>query len=72
VWVAKLDRAGSWQWTLSAGGAGADRASGIGVDSAGDIYVTGSFSDTATFGTVEVSSKGGTDVFVWKISAEGR
>lgn len=37
-------------WAQSAGGAGTDEAGGVAVDGFGNIYVTGSFSQTATFG----------------------
>lgn len=61
-------QAPTWDWAISPGlGTGNNTA----VDAAGNVYVTGSFSDTATFGTTTLISGGGTDLFVAKLTPAG-
>ncbi|GAG02153.1 unnamed protein product, partial [marine sediment metagenome] len=43
----------------------------IAVDATGNIYITGNFSDTATFGSYTLSSAGLNDIFVAKLDANG-
>ena len=71
VFVAKLDTNGGWQWAKCAGGTGSDKGAGIAVDPNGNIYVTGFFSGTATFGTTTLTSQGAEDVFVAKLDTNG-
>lgn len=68
IFVAKYDPAGTPLWVVSAGGANADMVAGIGVDAAGNAYITGNFSGSATFGTHVLTSTGGFDVFVAKLA----
>lgn len=69
--VAKVSPTGSWQWAVVVGSSQIDEIHGIGMDGAGDVYVTGEFMGTVAFDTVSVSSSGSTDVFVAKISQAG-
>ena len=72
IFVAKLSPNGNWLWAVKAGGTSSnDRGYGIAVDGAGNAYVTGYFQDTATFGSHSLSSSGGYDIFVAKLSPEG-
>ena len=68
IFIAKLDLDGNWQWAASAGGTGHDRGSGITIDDAGNCYIIGTFSETATFGTHTLSSIGNVDIFVARVS----
>src|ERR1017187_5298131 len=55
------------------GGAGAERATSVAVDSAGSAYLTG-FTDSTNFPTVlpfQNANRGGNDVFVAKLNASG-
>lgn len=55
---------GSPVWALAFGGGGADNGRGIAVDG-GDVFVTGSFRNTASFGcTSTATSLGAEDVFM--------
>jgi len=68
VFVAKLDIDGNWQWAKQAGGSGYDYGYCISVDANSNSYVTGSFEETATFGTTTLTSSGSSDIFVAKIT----
>ncbi len=76
IFVSKLDSAGNFAWARSMGGTGDDSAAGIGVDSTGNVYTTGYFSGTATFGlntltSLPLASAGGTDIFIAKLNSAG-
>ena len=71
IFVAKMDSSGNWLWITGAGGSDSERSKSISLDSAENIYVTGSFYDTTTFGSHSLTSNGGSDVFVAKMDANG-
>ncbi len=51
IFVAKLTAAGNWKWAKKAGSsAGGERGNGICTNNKGNIFVTGTFADTAKFG----------------------
>ena len=69
IFVAKISPEGTWQWATRAGGAGGDRPFGIDIGPGGQTYVTGFFTGTASFGSQNITSAGGQDIFVAKISS---
>ncbi len=71
AFVAKLDPAGYWVWAKGAGGTAGDQAYGIGLDNAGNIYVTGYFAGTADFFMNILTSQGSDDIFVAKLDPDG-
>ena len=71
IFVAKLSSTGTWAWAVAVGGAGSDNASGVAIDAAGRIIISGSFSDQVRFGAVALTSQGSLDVFVAQISSLG-
>ncbi|HAK78369.1 MAG TPA: hypothetical protein DCM71_16015 [Runella sp.] len=71
IFVAKYSSSGTLQWVQKAGGASGDGASGIAADGSGNVYVTGNFLRTAAFGTTNLTSTGGTDIFVAKYNSSG-
>lgn len=75
VFTAKLDSAGNpaavWAGLGTIGGTGNKVGSGVAVDGLGNMYVTGSFERTATFGSTTLTSAGSTDAFVMKLSETG-
>lgn len=66
-----------WQWAVGAGGASADGDNGVPdntaivTDNDGNVYVTGRFQGTASFGQYTRTSAGGYDIFVAKIDSVG-
>lgn len=72
IFIAKYNSGGTLQWAQRAGGTGADDGKGIAINSSsGDIYVAGEFSGTASFGTINVTSAGYSDVSIAKYNADG-
>ena len=71
IFAAKLDPTGNWLWAVKAGSTSEDFGNGIAVDSAGNAYLTGEFSGTATFGTHTLISSGGYDIFAAKLDPTG-
>jgi len=63
-----------FEWAKRMGGTGGDIGSGIAVDASGNVYTIGSFQGTADFdpgtGTANLTSAGGYDVFLSKISLD--
>jgi len=73
AFVTKLDATGSTVlFTAYVGGSGDDTATGVAVDQAGVIYVTGT-TDSVDFPTLNgyQTYRGATDAFVTKLSADG-
>lgn len=58
-------------WNLILGGAQADQAGGVAVDSAGNVYVVGAFSGSMTVSGFTLTSAGGTDAFIAKFDPQG-
>lgn len=71
IFIAKLDTNSDWLWAISAGGTGSDTGSGIATDLEGNCFVTGSFSGTAAFGSLNLTSAGGYDILITKIAPNG-
>jgi len=70
IFVTKLDGDGNWLWAKQAGGTSWDYGYGIAIDSSGNSYVTGYFQETASFGSIELTSSGNNDIFIAKLGAE--
>jgi hypothetical protein len=71
IFIAKYDNAGNFLWAKQAGGVDTDHSYGISADANGNIYLTGSFSGTATFGTTTLTSYGSSDIFIAKYDNAG-
>ena len=70
IFVAKLDNNGNWLWVKQAGGISSDEGFAITTDSSENSYVTGYYQGTASFGSIELTSSGGNDIFIAKLGAE--
>jgi hypothetical protein len=72
VFLAELDGNGNHQWSESFPSAGWGAASyGVGTDAAGNIYLSGIFTDTVDFGGGPLTSAGNYDQFLVKLDANG-
>ncbi len=72
VFIAKYNAMGVVQWATKAGGVGSDRAYSIKTDDVGNVYITGFYYGTATFGTTTITSVSNTqDVFIAKYDFSG-
>jgi hypothetical protein len=73
IFVAKYDNTGNLTWARSGTSAEA-QAQALTVDAAGNIYLTGYFKNTLSFGTYNITGAGGTagsSIFIAKIDAGG-
>lgn len=70
VFIAKLNSSGVFQWVKKGGGSGFDAAYGITLDAGGNIYITGSFNNTALFGNTQFNTTGNA-AFVMKYNSNG-
>ncbi|MGB0931047.1 MAG: SBBP repeat-containing protein, partial [Chitinophagales bacterium] len=71
IFAAKFDESGTLQWMNQAGGAYSDLGTAIDLDDSGNAYLTGSYEDTAFFGTENITTHGSTDFFLTKINESG-
>ena len=73
IFVAKMNRTGSWLWAVSAGGLHDDDGIDLAVDSNGDVFVTGNFRGTSLFGSSSLTAgpNSNSDFFVAKIDTWG-
>jgi len=71
LFVARLDSTGKVTWVTTAGGTGNDNATGVGVDSQGNVTFVASTTTVATFGTTTVPNKGSYDIVVAKLTGSG-
>ena len=81
IFVAKYDSNGALQWARRAGGdtpprsdrrdEGRDAGRGIGVDAAGNVYVTGGFFGTSDFGSLTLMASGNRQFFLAKYDNSG-
>lgn len=76
VFILKLDALGNFLWAVKAGTTAAGcYGNSIAVDGNGNVLVTGIFSGTVDFdpgaGVVNLSSVGGDDIFIMKLTSAG-
>lgn len=75
VFVCKLNSDGEFMWAAQTGGESNDIGYGVTTDSDGNVYVCGHFTGTADFdpasSSYTLSSAGGADCFIWKLSSAG-
>lgn len=68
IFIYKLDSGGNWIWTKTAGGTLDDIGYGIAEDTSNKIAITGSFQSSITFGELQLTSQGSTDIHVGRIA----
>ncbi len=70
VFVACYNNAGTLEWVTKAGGALDDRARGIGCDGT-NLYITGQFGNTASFGSATLTAADSSDIFIATLTNSG-
>ena len=65
--IVKYSPSGTVLWAKSLGG----EADGVITDNAGNVYITGSYGGTKSFGTTVLTAVGSVDVFIAKLDASG-
>lgn len=72
IFISKLDASGNSVWFQTLGGIQPDSGRAIALDSSGNVYVAGMFSDVLIVGTNPIiNSQGSTDVFLVKLDSSG-
>lgn len=75
VFVQKMDASGNFVWVKSFGSIETERGNSIAVDAYGNVYTAGDFGGTVDFdpgsGTANLTSVGGTSIFVQKMDSSG-
>jgi hypothetical protein len=71
AFVARIDPSGTWTWATRAGGTDGTYPWGVSALPDEGAIVAGFFAGTTSFGTTELTSLGGFDVFVARIGADG-
>lgn len=71
IFITKLNSNGNFIWAQKAGGMSSDHGYGIATDSNGSCYITGRFSENASFGSLELTSSGDYDIFIAKLDTSG-
>ena len=75
IFLAKYGQSQELLWIVQAGGADDDSGQGVAFDGAGNVYLTGSFTNSATFGSTEgatITVTGvGITIFLAKYSPSG-
>jgi hypothetical protein len=71
IFVAKYNSVGALQWAQRAGGVNFNNGRGIGVDTNGNIYVTGGVYGPANFGNINLPSSSYENFFLAKYSSSG-
>ncbi len=75
AYIVKLDSSGNALWARDMGGGSttnnSDKVWGMTTDPAGNVYATGIFQGTGTFGSTSLTSKGGLDAFVTRLDSSG-
>lgn len=71
AYLAKFDPNGSHIWSRAFGSPGYDGGSGLSVDDAGNVLVTGSFQDSISLGGSVLTSAGSSDIFLGKFDSNG-
>ncbi|MBW6513652.1 MAG: SBBP repeat-containing protein [Candidatus Syntrophosphaera sp.] len=71
IYVSKFTSGGIHVVTLLSGGTGSGVGRGIVVDAYGNIYITGNFSGSVVFSATTLTSAGGHDMFIIKLTPSG-
>jgi hypothetical protein len=71
IFVAKLDASGNHLWSMVFGNSGGDSGNAVGLNSTGNIFMTGRFAGSVDFDGSTLMGEGGQDIFVFKMRPTG-
>lgn len=74
IFLAKYSPTGQVVWSIRAGGAGDDAASGVAISHDGALYISGLFQSSATIGTTTLNGEGAAperDGFIARFTSDG-
>ena len=71
IFLAKFDAGGAHAWSKRFGDGGIQTGSGVALDAAGNVVLTGDFGAQLDFGGGPLQSGGASDVFLAKLDADG-
>lgn len=69
--ITKLSSSGNEQWTVAAAGPALEVCASVAVDSGGNIFATGYFTNTVTFNFTTLTTTGGLDIFLVTLAPDG-
>ncbi|MBA3704376.1 MAG: SBBP repeat-containing protein, partial [Bacteroidetes bacterium] len=72
LFIVKYDNSGNYLWAKRAGGTSVDNVWSVSTDSKGDIFITGNFISSITFGSYPLTSNGSYDFFIAKYNTLGK
>ena len=72
IFIVSLNQEGLYRWDYVTGSNASDWSFGIQNDSNNNVFITGSYSDEIDLGGGNRINKGNTDIFVLKLSSQGR
>lgn len=68
VFVTKYNSSGVFQWAVRCGGPSQDQGLGIATDGT-NVFITGRFAISGSFGATNLTAVGGTDIFIASLNA---
>jgi hypothetical protein len=71
IFVSCISTSGNFTWTKSYGGPLDEYGNGIYADNSGNVFLTGTYSGNATFGTSSLTCQGSSNMFFAKLNANG-
>lgn len=72
IFTVKYNNNGDVLWGRTGGGSlSGEEGKAVAVDISGNVYVTGMYNDTASFGSVTLNGNGGSEIFIVKYDADG-
>jgi hypothetical protein len=71
IFLAKMSKDGNWLWAKHFGSQKGDHGSCVCLDKAGNIYLSGRFSDTINLGDIQLTEDDNGDMFIAKMDALG-
>ncbi len=72
IFVTSFDSTGKHRWSKGFGSASTDYAEGVDVDSAGNVYLTGSAQGALNFGGGPLANKGSWDIYLASFDSTGK